>query len=93
LLVRPEINIRPWQEEFPDIKQGSQVVNWKNKKPLAYWKGNPDVLSPVRTELLNCNDSRQWGAEIMRQVLLNHLSQFQHKSIFVISIILLCTKL
>lgn len=63
----PEINIRPWQEEFPDIKQGAQVVSWKNKNPLAYWKGNPDVASPLRTELLTCNDSMKWGAEIMRQ--------------------------
>ena len=71
LLLRSEINIRPWQEEFPDIKQGSRNVSWKNKFPWAYWKGNPDVASPIRTELINCNDSRKWGAEIMRQVRLN----------------------
>ncbi|CAL0301690.1 unnamed protein product [Lupinus luteus] len=63
----PEINIRTWQEEFLDIKKGSRAVSWKNKIPLAYWKGNPDVASPVRLELLNCNDSSQWGAQIMRQ--------------------------
>lgn len=63
----PEINIRPWHEEFPDIKQGSQAVSWKNKLPRAYWKGNPDVASPIRTELLNCNHSRKWNAQIMRQ--------------------------
>ncbi|XP_061345896.1 uncharacterized protein LOC133291626 [Gastrolobium bilobum] len=62
-----EINIQPWQEEFPDIKRGSQAVSWKNKYPLAYWKGNPDVSSPLRTELLTCNNSREWGAQIMRQ--------------------------
>lgn len=78
MLVRPEINIRPWQEEFPDIKQGAQVVSWKNKNPLAYWKGNPDVASPLRTELLTCNDSMKWGAEIMRQVECNGLSQIGH---------------
>lgn len=63
----PEINIRPWHEEFPDIKQGSQAVSWKKKLPRAYWKGNPDVASPIRTELLNCNHSRKWNAQIMRQ--------------------------
>ncbi|CAL5202517.1 unnamed protein product [Lathyrus oleraceus] len=62
-----EINIKPWREEFPDIKQGSQAVSWRDRKQLAYWKGNPDVLSPIRTELLNCNDSKAWGAEILRQ--------------------------
>ncbi|KAK7289818.1 hypothetical protein RIF29_03780 [Crotalaria pallida] len=63
----PEINIRSWPEEFQDIKKGSRAVSWKDKIPLAYWKGNPDVASPLRTELLNCNDSREWGAQIMRQ--------------------------
>ncbi|BAT88346.1 hypothetical protein LR48_Vigan09g125000 [Vigna angularis] len=62
-----EINIRPWSEEFPDIKRGSQAVSWRNKIPRAYWKGNPDVSSPIRVELLNCNHSRKWGAQIMRQ--------------------------
>lgn len=76
MLVRSEINIKPWREEFPDIKQGSQAVSWRDRKQLAYWKGNPDVLSPIRTELLNCNDSKAWGAEILRQVGLNRLSQF-----------------
>ncbi|XP_010253905.1 PREDICTED: O-glucosyltransferase rumi homolog isoform X2 [Nelumbo nucifera] len=63
----PEVNIRPWVEEFKSIKQGSQDVIWRRKWPRAYWKGNPDVQSPIRTELLNCNDSRKWGAEILRQ--------------------------
>ncbi|XP_055962376.1 uncharacterized protein LOC126653960 isoform X2 [Mercurialis annua] len=63
----PEINIRPWNEEFPDIKRGSQSKSWSRKLPRAYWKGNPDVLSPIRTELMQCNHSRKWGAHIMRQ--------------------------
>lgn len=78
LLVRSEINIRPWQEEFPDIKRGSQAVSWKNKMAWAYWRGNPDVASPIRVELLNCNDTRMWGAQIMRQVWLSYLAQFGH---------------
>jgi len=67
-LLRSEINIRPWNEEFPDIKRGSQAVSWIDKIPRAYWKGNPDVSSPIREELLKCNHSRKWGAQIMRQV-------------------------
>ncbi|KAJ7959817.1 O-glucosyltransferase rumi-like protein [Quillaja saponaria] len=62
-----EINIRPWHEEFPDIKEGSKHRRWKNKWPIAYWKGNPDVFSPIRTELMKCNHSRLWGAQILRQ--------------------------
>ncbi|KAL1370110.1 hypothetical protein HN51_000421 [Arachis hypogaea] len=62
-----EINILPWQEQFADIKVGSKKVSWRNKIPQAYWRGNPDVASPIRTELLNCNDSSKWGATIMRQ--------------------------
>lgn len=63
----PETNIAPWNEQFKDIKRGSQALSWKKRSPFAYWKGNPDVSSPIRTELLQCNDSRQWGAQIMRQ--------------------------
>ncbi|KAF7833769.1 O-glucosyltransferase rumi-like protein [Senna tora] len=62
-----EINVRPWHVEFPDIKLGSTALTWEQKIPIAYWKGNPDVASPVRTELLNCNDTMVWGAQIMRQ--------------------------
>lgn len=65
---RPETNLRPWNEEFPDIKVGSHAKNWSQKFPHAYWKGNPDVASPLRVELLKCNDTERWGAQIMRQV-------------------------
>ncbi|KAI3833701.1 hypothetical protein MKX03_004036 [Papaver bracteatum] len=63
----PEVNIEPWDDEFRSIKQGSQAKEWIKRWPRAYWKGNPDVLSPVRTELMRCNHSRFWGAQIMRQ--------------------------
>ncbi|KAM6578237.1 hypothetical protein CsatB_030074 [Cannabis sativa] len=63
----PETNLNPWDEEFRDIKHGSQKRNWTKKWPRAFWKGNPDVGSTIRTELLNCNHSRKWGAHILRQ--------------------------
>ncbi|CAM8909913.1 unnamed protein product [Rhodiola kirilowii] len=63
----PETNIEPWDRQFKDIKKGAQAVRWMDKLPYAYWKGNPDVASPVRTELLNCNDTNLWGAQILRQ--------------------------
>ncbi|KAK1412756.1 hypothetical protein QVD17_34253 [Tagetes erecta] len=62
-----EINIGPWEEEFQSIKDGSQRQSWRKKYPYAYWKGNPDVVSPIREALLQCNDTKQWGALIMRQ--------------------------
>lgn len=62
-----ETNIQPWDEEFKSIKQGSHATNWTERLPLAFWKGNVEVYSPVRTDLLRCNDSTQWGAHIMRQ--------------------------
>lgn len=65
---RSEIHIDPWNTQFRDIKQGSQAKSWAEKSPVAYWKGNPDVFSPIRTELLQCNDTDRWSAEILRQV-------------------------
>ncbi|KAI9091643.1 hypothetical protein K1719_028086 [Acacia pycnantha] len=62
-----EINIRAWHKEFPDIKRGSQTLPWNKKEPFAYWKGNPDVGSPIRTALIECNDTAMWGAQILRQ--------------------------
>lgn len=77
---RPEINIGPWDAEFSGIKQGSQVLNWTQKLSYAYWKGNPDVQSPVRVDLLQCNNSDIIGAQVMRQVLCNyHLDLFLSK--------------
>ncbi|PQP96205.1 O-glucosyltransferase rumi [Prunus yedoensis var. nudiflora] len=63
----PELHIYPWNEQFRYIKRGSKERSWRKKEPFAYWKGNPDVSSPVRTELLNCNDTKMWRAQIMRQ--------------------------
>ncbi|KAI3450312.1 hypothetical protein Pfo_006977 [Paulownia fortunei] len=62
-----EINIGPWDEEFQSIKKGSKRRSWARKLPIAYWKGNPDVVSPIRMELLQCNDTKNWRAQIMRQ--------------------------
>lgn len=43
-------------------------MSWEKKFPYAYWKGNPDVNSRVREELIMCNDTNKWGAQILRQV-------------------------
>ncbi|KQK07501.1 O-glucosyltransferase rumi homolog [Brachypodium distachyon] len=63
----PETHINPWAKEFRAIKQGSRRVKWGDRVPLAFWKGNPDVASPLRLALLACNDTNLWHAQIMRQ--------------------------
>uniref|UniRef100_A0A0D6QT72 Glycosyl transferase CAP10 domain-containing protein n=1 Tax=Araucaria cunninghamii TaxID=56994 RepID=A0A0D6QT72_ARACU len=63
----PEVNLGPWDEEFKSIKQGSKAIKWADRKPIAYWKGNPYVASPIRSKLLACNSSSRWGAEILQQ--------------------------
>ncbi|KAL8144421.1 hypothetical protein V2J09_017453 [Rumex salicifolius] len=68
----PETNVGPWDDEFKDIKKGSQSKKWIMRQPFAYWKGNPYVASPMRMELLKCNDTKQWRAQIFNQ---NHDDQ------------------
>ncbi|CAN6349718.1 unnamed protein product [Urochloa humidicola] len=63
----PETNIEPWSREFKSIKLGAKARRWVDRVPTAYWKGNPDVASPLREALLGCNDTALWRAEIMRQ--------------------------
>ncbi|KAL8062665.1 hypothetical protein ABFX02_02G162400 [Erythranthe guttata] len=52
----PEVNIKPWEELKEDIKEGSRRIEWKDKEPYAYWKGNAK-LGAARRELLKCNIS------------------------------------
>ncbi|KAL6967681.1 hypothetical protein U1Q18_033487 [Sarracenia purpurea var. burkii] len=79
-IFRPEVNIGPWDEEFSNIKEGSQARSWKRKWPVAYWKGNPDVGAPIREELLKCNHSRLWRAQILRQDWLTEVKEGFEKS-------------
>ncbi|TVU17819.1 hypothetical protein EJB05_33876, partial [Eragrostis curvula] len=62
-----ETNIEPWDRQFESIKQGAKATKWQDRVPTAYWRGNPDVASPLRLALLGCNDTNLWRAEIMRQ--------------------------
>lgn len=65
----PETDIRPWTEELENIYKASKSMKWENRDPSAFWKGNPDVGSPIREELLKCNSSEEhdWRAQIFRQ--------------------------
>ncbi|GJN36049.1 hypothetical protein PR202_gb24874 [Eleusine coracana subsp. coracana] len=62
-----ETNIEPWDRQFASIKAGAKATRWQDRVPTAYWRGNPDVASPLRVALLGCNDTNLWRAEIMRQ--------------------------
>lgn len=65
----PQIDISTWTKEVESIYKASKVLKWEDRKPIAYWKGNPYVGSKIREDLLRCNKSEHgdWGAEILRQ--------------------------
>ncbi|KAJ7541153.1 hypothetical protein O6H91_10G048700 [Diphasiastrum complanatum] len=62
-----EVNIKPWDQQMHHIFKGSQKLNWSRRLPIAYWKGNPNVGAMVRTELLNCNSTEKFNAQILQQ--------------------------
>ncbi|VFQ75679.1 unnamed protein product [Cuscuta campestris] len=53
-----ETNIKPWRSVTKDIKEGNKRRKWKDRVPLAYWKGNPKV-TPSRADLIKCNLTRR----------------------------------
>ncbi|EFJ09346.1 hypothetical protein SELMODRAFT_44697, partial [Selaginella moellendorffii] len=61
----PEVNIRPWEEESQEIFQGSQGVEWSNRQPFAFWKGNLR-MGKLRTLLARCN-STKFGTLVLDQ--------------------------
>ncbi|KAG2660182.1 hypothetical protein PVAP13_1KG411200 [Panicum virgatum] len=64
----PEINIKPWNALQKELGRGNKRVKWMDRKPYAYWKGNPDVAA-TRQELVKCNVSKEheWNARIYKQ--------------------------
>ncbi|XVF80038.1 hypothetical protein PTKIN_Ptkin15bG0038400 [Pterospermum kingtungense] len=63
-----EVNIKPWEETLKAIKEGRKKINWENRAPSAYWKGNPYV-SVDREDLLKCNlsDKYDWNVRLYSQ--------------------------
>ncbi|XP_074291279.1 uncharacterized protein LOC141618055 [Silene latifolia] len=63
-----EINIKPWQHLSKEIKEGNKMTRFLDRKPYAYWKGNP-LVAPTRMDLMKCNvsDKQDWGARIFAQ--------------------------
>lgn len=64
----PELNIKPWEALQREINEANAVVNWTDRAPYAYWKGNPKV-GAERLLLLRCNASgeRDWNARVYAQ--------------------------
>jgi hypothetical protein len=65
--LKNTVYVEPWDRQFASIKAGANATRWPDRVPTAYWRGNPDVASPLRVALLGCNDTGLWRAEIMRQ--------------------------
>eukprot|EP01018_Ginkgo_biloba_P015847 Gb_34472 [translate_table: standard] len=65
----PEVRIPPWEGLVKEIQNGSLDVEWADRDPTAYWKGNPDV-SRGRQDLLKCNlsNTHDWNARLYIQV-------------------------
>ncbi|XP_074319694.1 uncharacterized protein LOC141656634 [Silene latifolia] len=63
-----EVNIKAWDLISNDIKEGNKIVQFMDRAPYAYWKGNPFVAQS-RLDLLKCNvsDKQDWGAHIFIQ--------------------------
>ncbi|GMH31302.1 hypothetical protein Nepgr_033145 [Nepenthes gracilis] len=63
-----ETNIKPWANSSMDIRRGNKRVDWKDRVPYAYWRGNPYVC-PERQHLLKCNLSQNsdWNTRLYIQ--------------------------
>ncbi|KAM7260909.1 hypothetical protein ACFE04_026384 [Oxalis oulophora] len=63
----PEVNLSPWRSMLRKIKEKTEKSKWKDRVPLAYWKGNSWVGD--RRKLMKCNSTHQvdWNARLYEQ--------------------------
>ncbi|GAB4861793.1 hypothetical protein Ancab_037050 [Ancistrocladus abbreviatus] len=61
----PEINIKPWEPLMQDLEEVNRRMNWTDREPYAYWKGN--LHMGWRICLLRCNSTEEWNAQIYPQ--------------------------
>ncbi|XP_059458927.1 uncharacterized protein LOC132188480 [Corylus avellana] len=63
-----EINIRPWGTMLWGLREANKRIRWKDRKPYAFWKGNPST-SGRRADLMKCNvsDKQDWNARVYAQ--------------------------
>ncbi|KAJ4773698.1 O-glucosyltransferase rumi-like protein (DUF821) [Rhynchospora pubera] len=64
----PEVNIKPWDLLLDELKNTTESLEWKDKIPYAFWKGNPSGIG-AREDLMRCNLSseHEWNARLFRQ--------------------------
>ncbi|XP_042506162.1 O-glucosyltransferase rumi homolog isoform X2 [Macadamia integrifolia] len=64
----PEVHMKPWENLLKKLREGNERTKWMNRKPYAYWKGNPDVAL-TRQDLMKCNvsDKQDWNARLFKQ--------------------------
>jgi len=64
-IIRPEINIGPWESTLHNILEGNKRIKWTNRIPYAFWKGNSEVAR-IRRELAKCNTTEEhdWNIRI-----------------------------
>ncbi|KAJ8771431.1 hypothetical protein K2173_026608 [Erythroxylum novogranatense] len=64
----PAINIKPWEPLLNELMEGNKRMEWKNRDPHAYWKGNPAVAK-TRQDLMKCNvtENQDWNARVYAQ--------------------------
>ncbi|KAJ4778259.1 O-glucosyltransferase rumi-like protein (DUF821) [Rhynchospora pubera] len=64
----PEVNIKPWDLLLDELKNTTESLEWKDKIPYAFWKGNPSGIG-AREDLMRCNISseHEWNARLFRQ--------------------------
>ncbi|CAM8937473.1 unnamed protein product [Rhodiola kirilowii] len=72
----PELNIKPWSILLKELEEGNKRIEWANREPHAYWKGNPAVAR-TRRDLLKCNVSwfRDWNARLYKQDWIKEIQQ------------------
>ncbi|KAJ8450210.1 hypothetical protein Cgig2_033404 [Carnegiea gigantea] len=63
-----ETNQKPWRESSREILEGNKKIEWEDRVPYAFWRGNPNVC-PLRHELLKCNVSNDtdWNTRLYVQ--------------------------
>ncbi|KAH9677857.1 CAP10 domain-containing protein [Citrus sinensis] len=64
----PEVNIKSWGKILKDLEEGNRRMNWTDREPYAYWKGNP-VVASSRQDLMKCNvsEGQEWNARLYVQ--------------------------
>ncbi|XP_010055151.1 protein O-glucosyltransferase 1 [Eucalyptus grandis] len=71
-----EINIGPWESTVRAIRQNSEKIEWNDKVPYAYWKGNTGVAA-TRRDLMKCNatSGQDWKTHLYHQEWSREVSQ------------------